>query len=91
MGVGTESVRTYLVFQDLPVHVEYKVSDMPLIPEGTLICFKMDLRHPREPKRIRKVDGTYKVVKRRLIYSLEKPSAQGLTQYLELNLTKDSM
>jgi len=84
--VGAELVRTYLVFQDLPVHIEYRVGDMPLIPEGTIICFKVNLKHPRDPKRIRKVDGTYKIVRRRLIYSSEKPSAQGLTQYLELDL-----
>ena len=83
-----EQVRTYLVFQDLPVHVEYKSSDMPLIPEGTLIHFKIGLKHPKDFKRIREIDGTYEVVKRRLIYSLEKPGAQGLTQYLELNLAK---
>lgn len=84
--MGAELVRTYLVFQDLPVHIEYRVGDMPLIPEGTIICFKVNLKHPRDPKRIRKVDGTYKIVRRRLIYSSEKPSAQGLTQYLELDL-----
>lgn len=89
MGVESGSVRTYLVFQDLPVHVEYRIGDMPLIPEGTVICFKVNLKHPRDPKRIRKIDGSYEIVKRRLVYSLEKPGSQGLSQYLELNLVKD--
>ena len=84
MEDGVEVVRTYLVFHDLPVHIEYRVGDMPLMPEGVLITFKVNLRHPREPKRIRKVDGTYKLIKRRLIFSSEKPDARGLTQYLEL-------
>lgn len=78
-------MRTYLIFQDLPMHVEYRVDDMQLIPEGTEIHFKLDLRHPREPKRIRKIDDTYRVEKRRLIFSTDKSDAQGLSQYLELH------
>lgn len=86
MEGGEELVRTYIVFQDLPVHVEYRVGDMPIMPEGVQIRFKIDLKHPRDPKRIRKVDGTYEIKRRRLIYSSEKPRDQGLTQYLELDL-----
>lgn len=78
-------MRTFLIFQDLPMHVEYRVDDMQMIPEGTEIHFKIELRHPRDPKRVRNVDGLYLVVKRRLIFSSEKSSAQGLTQYLELD------
>lgn len=73
-------MRTYLVFQDLPMHIEYRVDDMPLIPDGTKIYFKLDLRHPSDPKRIRKIDGTYQVDSKRLIFSTDK--CQGLTQYL---------
>lgn len=89
MEGGAELVRTYLVFHDLPVHVEYRVSDMPLVPEGTQIDFRIDLRHPRNPKRVRKVNGAYVVQKRYLIYSSEKPRDQGLTQYLELDPVED--
>lgn len=78
-------MRTYLIFKDLPVHVEYLVQDMPLIPEGTEIYFKVNLKYPRNPRKIREVDGDFRIVKRRLIYSSEKPGAQGLTQYLELD------
>jgi hypothetical protein len=89
METGEELVRTYLVFKDLPVHVEYRTNDMPLIPEGIEIRFKASLRHPNFPKRIRKMDGIYKVIKRRLIYSSDRPSAQGLSQYLELDCMED--
>lgn len=78
-------IRTYLVFKDLPVHVEYRVGDMPIMLEGTKIDFRIDLRHPRFPKKIRKVDGEYTISKSRLIYSSESPRSQGLTQYLELD------
>jgi hypothetical protein len=79
-------IRTYLVFKDLPVHVEYRVSDMPIVPEGVCIRFKVNLKHPRDLNRIRKVDGNYKVSKRLLVYSFENQCNKGLTQYLELDL-----
>lgn len=85
MESETGLTRTYLVFKDLPVHVEYRVEDMPVMPEGAQIDFRIDLRHPRYPKRIRKVDGAYSISKRRLIYSFENSRNQGLTQYLELD------
>jgi hypothetical protein len=81
-------MRTYLIFQDLPMHVEYRVDDMQLIPEGTVIHFRIDLKHPRDQKKIRNVNAPYTVVKRRLIFSSEKSSAQGLTQYLELDIAE---
>lgn len=76
-------VRTFLVFRDLPIHVEYRVGNMPIVPEKTEIVFKISLRHPVSHDRVRKVDGTYTVAKRRLIMS-----DKGLTQYLELDLIK---
>lgn len=83
-----ETMRTYLVFLDLPMHIEYRVNDMPLMPEGVVIHFKIDLRHPRNPKRIRKIDDKYKIENRRLIYSSVESGSQGISQYLELALSK---
>lgn len=81
-------IRTFAVFKDLPIHVEYRVADMPLIPEGTQILFQTDLRYPRNPNKIRKVDGIYVVVKRKLIYSSGRLEVAGLTQYLDLEPLK---
>lgn len=84
-------MRTFAVFLDAPVHVEYRLNDMPLISEGVKIGFKLGLKHPRDPKLIRNVDGEYEVKRRMLRYEPDKPGAPGLSQYLELALwTKSS-
>jgi hypothetical protein len=54
---------------------------MPLLPEGVSMRFDgVSLRHPNDVRRVRKVDGEYYVLRRRLVYS----SLSGVLQYLEL-------
>ncbi len=75
------AVKTFLVFTDLPKHIEYMVNPMPLIPEGTVIRFeRLSLRDPSDRRRVRVVEGEHSVLHRHLVYS---PSS-GLLQYLEL-------
>lgn len=78
-------VRTFLVFLDLPVHVEFRATNMPLLSTGTVIDFRLSLRNPKDPKRLRRIEGEYEILRKRLIYQTEKPSVRGLTQYLELS------
>lgn len=83
----TESglIRTYLVFLDLPVHIEYKVGNFPLLNVGRIIEFDLSLRHLKDPKRIKRVQGPYIIECQRLKYVSDgKPSARGLSQYLEI-------
>jgi len=76
------SLSTYMIFVDLPVHIEFKVHPMPLMPEGVSIRFdKVSLRDPGDVRRVREVDGEYHVLHRRLVYS---PSL-GMLQYLEMS------
>jgi len=77
-------MKTFFVFLDLPVHVEYAAGDVPLMPENVVIGFRASLRNPRNPKQVRKIDGDYKIVRRKLLYSTTGQNA-GLVQYLELN------
>ncbi len=75
-------VRTFFVFTDLPKHVEYRVHPMPLLPEGTILRIdRIPLKDPKDPRRIRVVEGEYCVMNRRLVYS---SVMSGLLQYLEL-------
>jgi hypothetical protein len=76
------------VFLDLPVHVEFRVTDMPLLPEGTEMHVRTSLRNPKDPSRVRKVDGTYVVRRRKLLYATDRPSTMGLSQYLEIEPLK---
>lgn len=74
-------MRTSFVFTDLPKHVEYKVHPMPLLQEGTVIRVdRISLRDPADRRRVRIVEGEYRIMNRRLVYS----TSSGLLQYLEL-------
>lgn len=79
-------VRTFLVFLDLPIHYEFRVSNMPLLPESTVIEFALDLVDPADPKsKKRRVEGPHVVMRRKLVYSTSRASSIGLTQYLEFS------
>jgi len=74
-------VRTFLVFTDLPKHIEYAARPMPVLQDGTVIRFnRMSLRDPSDRRRVRVVEGDY-AASVRLVY---EPSF-GLLQYLELS------
>jgi hypothetical protein len=75
-------VKTFLIFTDLPKHIEWRVSDFPILQEGESIDFDMNLINPRDTKRTRKISGSYIISRRVLKYSTTKPS--GFSQYLEL-------
>lgn len=78
---GPCGIRTFLVFTDLPVHVEFRVAPMPLLSVGTVLDFDLVLRSPSDPRRFREVSGEYRVSASRLRVSSRLP---GLSQYLEL-------
>lgn len=75
------TLKTFLVFKDLPVHVEYRAGDCPLLKKGLQVDFQIDLRNPMNPKKIRKVDGTFVIDRVHLVYS----GKEGWAQYIELS------
>jgi hypothetical protein len=77
-------MRTFLVFLDLPVHYEFRVHDMPLLPRGTEVEFDAVLKDPSDARLSKRVFGAYRVVRNKVRYSTTKPSRLGLTQYLEM-------
>jgi len=77
-------VRTYLVFLDLPFHYEFRVSDMPILSEGMIIEFGLDLKDPKS-KKSRRIEGPHVLVRRKLVYSTLRSSNIGLSQYLEFS------
>ena len=78
-GIGL--VKTFFVFTDLPKHIEYRALPMPLMPEGVAIRFDtMRLMDPTDQRRVRKVEGGYRILNSRLVYN----TSLGLLQYLEL-------
>jgi len=83
---GSSGVRTIFVFLDLPVHLEFRALQMPLIPEGLIIEFdNMKIRYPADRSgREWIVQGPHQVARRKCVYSSRRPSLAGLTQYLEM-------
>jgi hypothetical protein len=58
--------------------------DFPPIEEREEIEFNLSLKNPRNLKKVRRIQGTYKVKKRKFIYSTDDPAQMGLSQYIEL-------
>jgi hypothetical protein len=77
------NVRTVFVFTDLPVHIEFRAGDLPLLEEKTVLEFDLTIKNPRDPKKTRKIEGPYRVERRILKYETGRESLAGLTQYLE--------
>ena len=76
-------VRSYFIFTDLPIHVEYAAGLLPLLNEGRVINFELSLKNPKNPKKVREVNGAYLVSKIKLTFAT-RDQKLGLTQYIEL-------
>lgn len=76
-------VRSYFIFTDLPIHVEYAAGLLPLLDEGRVINFELSLKNPKHPKKVREVNGAYLVSKVKLTFAT-RDQKLGLTQYIEL-------
>ena len=73
-------MRTYLVFQDFPIHIEYRVEDTNPLIEGTEISFgDVKLINPKNRKQFRTINGSFKIIKRKIVMN-----KSGFSQYLEL-------
>ena len=77
-------LRTVIVFTDVPKHIEFRVSDWPLLDEGVVIEMDVELKNPKDPSRVRKIQGEYVVEKKRNKHSSKSGSTNGFTQYLEM-------
>lgn len=77
-------VRTFLVFTKLPKHIEFRIKEIPLLSEGTVLEMDIALKNPRNPSKTRRLQGPYRIVKRKLVYSTARPEVMGLSQYLEM-------
>jgi hypothetical protein len=71
------------VFLDSHIHCEYRVIDMPIMEEGTIIEFFISLKDPQTGES-RNIEGPYKISRCKLVYRTDKPSVCGLSQYIEL-------
>jgi hypothetical protein len=81
--VQGSGVRTFFIFTEFPSHVEHRVADMPLLPEGTTIHLSMSVRDPRTGQVVA-VQGPHEVASRKLVFNTTRQSLMGLSQYLEL-------
>ncbi len=75
-------VRTFFVFLDLPVHIEFAVSPMPIMSEGLVIDMDMVLRNPKDPRKTREVRGPHLIHHVKLTYK-SSGRTSGFSQYVE--------
>lgn len=80
---GGGNVRTVFVFTDLPVHIEFRAGELPLLVQGTVVEFNVVLKNPRDSTKSRRIEGPYKVHRSVLKYETGRVGMAGLTQYLE--------
>ena len=77
---GSGTFPTYFVFLDLPKHIEFRFSDLPLMKEGTKVEFDMNIRNPRDPRRTKRICGLH-IISRCVLKCGGKRT--GITQYIE--------
>lgn len=76
-------VRTFLVFLDLPKHVEFRTDGFPLLEVGAEVDFDLTVKDPQGARKPREVKGPYRVKRRVLKFSTGRASKSGFSQYLE--------
>jgi hypothetical protein len=76
-----------MVFTELPIHIEFQVAPLPILDPGRVIDLDLSLRHPKDPRKVRKVQGPHIVSSSKLRYESDgKPSRRGFSQYLEMKI-----
>lgn len=82
-------VRTFLVFLDLPKHVEFRTDGFPLLGEGDVVDFDLTVKDPQSARKPRELKGPYRVKRRVLKFSSGRASKSGFSQYLELDPVRE--
>ena len=77
------SIRTYVIFLDIPKHLEIQIDQIPLLQVNDTVEFDLKIKDPRNLDKIWKINGPYLVSKRILKYCSDNSKLSGLTQYLE--------
>ena len=80
IGVAPGVFPTYFVFIDLPHHIEYRSQDLPLLNEGTVVDFDIQILSLKDRRRVTPVQGPHILTRGVLKYGGKR---HGITQYLE--------
>lgn len=76
---------TYFVFVDLPKHIEFRTDDLPILNKGMEMDFDVNIRNPRDPKKVKRIEGNHIASRILLKYGGKRP---GITQYVEWKVMK---
>jgi len=82
-------VRTFLVFLDLPKHIEFRTGGFPLLETGTVVDFDLTVKDPQSTRKPRELKGPYRVKRRVLKFSTGRASKSGFSQFLEMEPVKE--
>lgn len=91
VGSPSPGVRTFLVFLDLPKHVEFRAGGFPLLEVGAEVDFDLTVKDPKSLGKPREVKGLYRVKRRVLKYSTGRASKSGFSQYLEFEPSEEGL
>ena len=83
VSVGSGNVRTVFIFTDLPIHIEFRAGELPILVTGTIVEFNATLKNPRDPTKSRRIEGPHIVRRSVLKYETGRAGLTGLTQYIE--------
>ena len=81
--LNSGGIRTVFIFMDLPIHIEFRVGDCPILEKGTVVEFNAILKNPRDSSKSRHIEGPYEVNRSVLKYETGRAGFLGLTQYIE--------
>jgi hypothetical protein len=81
-------VRTFLIFLDLPRHVEFRTDGFPVLEEGAVVDFDLTVHDPKGVGKPRELKGPYRVKRRVLKFSTGRAKG-GFSQYLELDPVRE--
>ena len=87
--MGSDVVRTFLVFLDVPKHVEFRADGFPVLEEGSVVDFDVKVGDPLNTRKPRELKGPYRLRRRVLKFSQDRPSKAGFSQYLEFEPVKE--
>ena len=79
---------TFFVFLDLPKHVEFRASSVPLLNVGDEVEFDLTIRSLKDPKRSIPISGLHRVERRFLKFGGKRP---GFSQYIEWRLIRSGV
>jgi len=81
--MASGNVRTIFIFTDLPIHIEFRAGDFPILDIGVIVEFNATVIDHKDHTKKRRIEGPHRVIRSVLKYETDRPGLSGITQYVE--------